>query len=359
MSFTRAVIDSHMHLYHWYDEDGTDFISQIDAYIDRFGLRSVNLCGIPVHGCDVGNNIMCAIYKVHNPDAYAYGGLVYPSLPASVPFPDGMDAASQYNELMKVGFDGIKLLETKPLEYRMVSLPFTDPFYEGMFAQAEKDRTHFIWHVADPETFWDREKIPERFIERGWFYGDGTYPSLERIYNDVFEILERHPRLKIQFAHFFFWADHPEKLVRLFSDYPDVNVDIVPGAEMYDSFEQNHDFYKDFFIRYSNRIVYGSDVSFTVRDPKYSIDHYAKLTEAIYDSMTTDKSVSIYTAKCRGFSLSDSVCRNIFHDNFLQECSEKPREINRKALKKYIAKYEHLIKDSEEKKAILDFSVSL
>lgn len=359
MRFKRAVIDSHMHLYHWYDEDGTDFISQIDAFIDRFGFKSINLCGIPVHGCDVSNNIMCAIYKIHNPDVYAYGGLVYPAFPVSVPLPDGMDATTQYNELMEVGFDGIKLLETKPLEYKMVSMPFTDPFYAGLFSQAEKDYTPFIWHVADPESFWDREKIPVRFIERGWFYGDGAYPSLEKIYNDVFTILDRHPCLKIQFAHFFFWADYPDKLASLFAKYPNVNIDIVPGAEMYDTFEKNHDFYKDFFLRYSKRIVYGSDVSFTVRDPKYSMEHYARLTEAIYNSMTTDQTVSIYTARCRGFSLNEDACNNIFHDNFLRECSEKPKTINRKALRRYIDKYAHQIRNMSEKREILHFSATL
>ena len=360
MKFDRKVIDGHMHLYNWFSLNGQDFMSEIDDFREKFGIKAINLCAIPVYeNCDVSNNIMCAIYKLHDKTAYAHGGFVYPTLPAKLPMPDGMDALTQYKELMEIGFDGMKFIESKPQEYKSLALPFNDDFYADFFEQAEKDETCIVWHVADPDTFWDRTKIPERFIERGWFYGDGTYPSLERVYGDVLDVLNKHKKLKVQFAHFFFWSEYPEKLENLFGKYENVNVDIVPGAEMYDSFNAHYQFYQDFFKKYSDRIVFGTDVSFTASDPKYSMEHYSKLNKEIYYVFTTDREVSIYTAKCKGLNLPAEVLDKILYGNFIKAHSPEPKPINKVALKKYIDKYSHLIKDERTKNEILKYAQNL
>ena len=360
MKFERKVIDSHMHLYNWFSLDGQDFMTEMDGFRKKFGLQAINLCSMPVYAnCDVSNNIMCAIYKLHDKTVYAHGGFVYPELPAKLPLPEGMDALTQYEELMEIGFDGMKFIESKPQEYKALQLPFTNDFYKEFFEKAEKDGTPIVWHVADPDTFWDRTKIPERFVERGWFYGDGTYPSLERVYGDVFYVLDKHPELKVQFAHFFFQSEHPEKLEELFGKYKNVNIDIVPGAEMYESFNANYEFYRKFFEKYAERIVFGTDVSFTAGDPKYSMEHYRRLSREIYDAFTTDREVSIYTAKCKGLNLSDEALNKILCENFIKAHTPEPKPINKAALKKYIEKYKHLIKDSTVKGEILKCSETL
>lgn len=360
MIFGKKVIDSHMHLYNWFGSDGRDFMTEIDDFRKKFGIHAVNLCAIPVYAnCDVSNNIMCALYKLHDKTAYASGGFVYPELPAKLPLPEGMDALTQYNELMEIGFDGMKFIESKPQEFKALNLPFTDGFYKKFFEKAEKDETPIVWHVADPDTFWDRTKIPERFIERGWFYGDGTYPPLERVYGDVFYVLDKHPELKVQFAHFFFWSEYPGKLEELFGKYENVNVDIVPGAEMYDSFNNNYEFYREFFEKHADRIVYGTDVSFTAGDPKYSMEHYSKLNREIYDAFTTDRKVSIYTAECKGLNLSDEALDKILYGNFIKAHTPEPKQINKAALKKYIEKYNHLINDGTIKSEILKYAETL
>ena len=177
MAFDRPVIDSHLHLYSWFNNQGQTLFEGFDEYQRSHGFEAINLCALPFHYGDIGNNIMAALYKLHNPTAYAYGGIAYPELPVRLPLPEGMDALSQYRELMEIGFDGIKLIETKPDDQKLLGMPLDHPFYEPFFAAAEADGTHLVWHVADPETFWDINRIPERFLKAGWFYGDGTFPS--------------------------------------------------------------------------------------------------------------------------------------------------------------------------------------
>lgn len=356
MKFKKDVIDSHIHLFSWFDEDGEQTLFEaFDDYQERFGMKALNICALPAFKSgDVSNNILSILYKLHNPTAYAYGGLVYPELPVNPPLPENMDAATQYDELMEIGFDGIKLMETKPMEYKMIELPFTDIFYDEFFKKAEKDGTHFIWHVADPETFWDINRAPEWAIREGWYYGDGSYPSNTDIYKQVFKILEKYPKLNVTFAHFFFLADHPDILEKIFDKFENVSIDLVPGSEMYNGINNNYELYQEFFRKYSNRILYGTDVSFPI-----VLENWDYLATGVYDAVTTDKEKEIYSVEFRGLNLPDDVCEKILCDNFLEKCHRKPTPVNVPALKRYIEKYGHLIEDEKTKALILDYVLNL
>ena len=345
MKLTRKVIDSHWHLYPWADENGEDFYTVIDRYQKELGLSAINLCSIPVyHDLGPAQNVLCALYKLHNPTAYAYGGLAYTDKPVCFPQPEGFDMLTQYNELMEMGFDGIKMIETKPAEQKEYQIKIKDPYFEDFFAACEKNGTPMVWHVADPDTFWDINKIPERFIARGWFYGDGTYMSLEEMYGQVYEVLDRHPKLKATFAHFFFLSEHPEKLEELFSKYENLCIDIVPGGEMYAAFRENYDFYRGFFEKYSDRILFGTDASFTEND---LYNHYTNIVTQVYNFLATDKDIEIYGEKCAAIQVSDEAKDNMLYKNFQRVAGETPKAVNKAAVKKYFEKYKHLITDKK------------
>lgn len=345
MIMNRKVVDSHWHSYPWADENGKDFYTVIDEYQKRLGLAGLNICSIPVyHDLGPAQNVLPLLYKLHNPTAYAYGGLVYTDKPVKFPQPEGFDMLTQYNELMEMGFDGIKMLETKPAEQKEYQVRINDPYFKDFFAAVEKDGTHMIWHVADPDTFWDINKIPERFIERGWFYGDGTYMSLEEMYGQVYDILESNPNIAVTFAHFFFLSEHPEKLEELFAKYPNVSIDITPGGEMYAAFRENFEFYKGFFEKYSDRIFFGTDASFTHND---LFDHYMNIVTQVYNFCATDKDIEIYGEKCPAIQLSEEATDNILYKNFERVAGTAPKPVNKAAVKKYVEKYKSLITDKE------------
>jgi len=332
------------------DRDGRDFCEVLDAFQAENNLDGVNICSIPIYR-DLGpaQNMLAAIYKLHNPKVYAYGGLVYPQKPFKNPMPENMDPLSQYRELMEIGFDGIKMLETKPYEQRDYSVCIDDDYFDSFFEACERDNTHMIWHVAAPETFWDINRIPKRFLDRGWYYGDGTYMSYERVYNLVFNILKKHPKLSVNFAHFFFMSEHPEKLEALFESYPNVGVDITPGAEMYGSFDKRRDFYREFFIKYADRIMFGSDTSYSGA----GLDHLKHRGKNVRDFLTTDNDVTVIDNSCKGISLPDETIDKIFYKNFEKAAGSTPKPINKEALKRYVHKYKYLINDDKMLEYIL------
>ena len=339
----RKVIDSHWHLYIYEDEKGRDFRAVMDEFQKNNGLDGINICSIPVYGgLGPAQNILAALYKLHNPNAYAYGGLVYPVRPFQKPMPALMEPLEQYNELMAIGFDGIKMLETKPTEQKAYGMCIDDMYYDSFFTAVEADGTHMVWHVADPDTFWDIDRIPKVFLERGWYNGDGTYLSYEDTYQQVFNVLDRHPNLPVSFAHFFFYSEKPEELTQVFEKYPGTSVDVTPGSEMYAAFRERRDFYRDFFIKYADRILFGTDTAVKGDD----MTHFALRGRAVRDFLSTDEDLQVLQVKTHGIDLPEDVQRKILGGNFQRLAGKTPRPIDKKALKAYMEKYLPLIEDA-------------
>ena len=335
----EKVIDSHLHIFEYEDKNGNSFIDGFDEYIENMGVRAINIASLPSgKGRDVSNNIMIAFYKLANKKAYAHGGLVYPEYPAPDKMPEGMDFVTQYKELMEIGFDGMKMLEGKPTLHKRVGHDLSDDLFDPFFAEMEKDGTHLIFHVNDPEEFWD--KNADQWIkDAGWYYGDGGYASNEEVYRQMERILEKHPNLCVNFAHFFFYSKRPEKLVELFEKHPNMGVDITPGGEMYIAFDENREYYKDFFVKYSERIQFGTDSCFP-----YGTECYRWLTDRVYRYIATDEQFKGFADRIHtGMKLPREACENILYKNFERTVGTEPKKINKDALKKYIEKYKYLI----------------
>ena len=341
MKFERPTIDSHIHLYDWFHEDGSDYFLKFDQMQQTLGLEGfcIECMTDPIYG-GVENNVMAALYKLHNPTAYAHGAIAYPSYPISLPFQEGLDPLTQYREMIEIGFDGLKILY-KPDVQKLKALPIDHEVYEPLFSQMEKDGTHIVWHVADPAEFWSSE------CKRRCNYSDGTYLSYEDMMSQTLNVLKRHPNLNVTFAHFMFLSERPEVLEALFANYPNLAVDITPGTEMYIPFTKRRDFYRAFFEKYADRILFGSDAGI----PRYNGNE--ELIKAVYQAITEGEEVSIWGLFARGLELSDSTCCQILRDNFIRKSGETPKVIDRDALKRYVIKYLPLMKKEGNKAQIV------
>ena len=61
----------------------------------------------------------------------------------------------QVKRFMAMGYDGIKLLEMKPMLLRNLGQAWlSKPCYEEMFGYLEEKQIPVLLHVNDPETFW-------------------------------------------------------------------------------------------------------------------------------------------------------------------------------------------------------------
>lgn len=346
MKFERTVIDSHYHIYGWYNDAHKNLFETTEAYREGRGFQYVNVCALPclheVPFTSVESNMFVALCKLRYPWMFAHGGLCYDRFPVPEQMDAEMDPLTQYQELMEIGFDGIKMLETKPTEMKAIGRKMSDPLYEPFFAAIEKAGTHMVWHVADPLPFWDPANAPESCKEAGWWYGDGTFPTKEEIYEQVLTVLDRHPKLNVTFAHFFFLSDEVERLEKIFATYPNVCVDLTPGVEMYGSFGKDSAFFRSFFTKYADRLVYGTDASdWGSREGNWEI------SDTVYRFLTTGEDFDIWNYRFKGLALGDEALDKILQGNFLRKVAPAPKPVNVDALKAYVKKYRHLVQSEQ------------
>ena len=347
MAFEIDTIDSHIHLYKWFDKNGKSYINALDDLQNETGVKGITLASLtdPIYGA-FEYNIMSAIYKLFSPTAYALANLYFPELPVKAPICKEFDPKTQYEELMEIGFDGFKIL-FKPDLQRLAEIPFNSPVFEDFYTNCEKDGTYILCHVADPKQNWTTS-----FSAGPWNYFDGTYLPREEMYNQVFDVLESHPKLNICFAHFFFMEDEPNKLEKLFAKYKNLCVDLAPGL-MFRKFEREKEFFTDFLTKYSNRIIYGSDATIN-ENPKN-----AELMTAVYNGITTNNTIDIWDFKSQGIKIPEKAAQNILSETFKNHCGKTPKAINKAALKKYIEKYLDYIKNEQEKQQIINLLKTL
>lgn len=347
------LIDAHLHIYKYQDDKGGLFLNAFDEYIDKFNFRAINVASLPSGVLGVGNNILCALYKLTGEEKiYAHAGLIYNESARNC---GDIDPLSQYNELMEIGFDGFKMIEGKPSYYKRIRIPLDDPFYDEFYSACERDGTHILSHVADPADFWDASRVDPEHIKKGWFYGDGTYPTKEELTHQVEGLLEKHPKLSLTLAHFFFLSSEPRRLSALFEKYKGLAVDITPGGEMYIDFNSHHDYFKDFFTKYSSRILLGTDGDFPNHMPAMEW-----LMDRICKFVATDLATDAWgSSPLVGLKLEPSDAKRILCDNFLSRVGEAPRKINRKALKEYIERHKHRIGDKGVAQKIEELSKKL
>jgi predicted TIM-barrel fold metal-dependent hydrolase len=243
------VIDSHVHFVH------PERMDEILSLMDAVPCYRFNLVCVP--NPDATTHNPAALYfKTRYPDrVYISGALDYSVLIDPVHAPKRL--AEQIPGLKAAGFDGLKLIEGKPQVRKLLPYPLDGPLYAGMWSVLEQEGFPVVFHVNDPDEFWNN--CPAWARDAGWDYSDGTYPSKEDLYCEVERILGRHPGLKIIFAHFCFLSHDLGRLGNFLEIHPGVCVDLAPHLDMYRHFTANPAAAREFFLRFQDRILYGTD----------------------------------------------------------------------------------------------------
>lgn len=346
----RRIIDGHIHYAHYSYADSLMAILD-GAGIDRLGV----VCTPDEQRLSL---VPDALYlKAMHPDkVYVFGGLDISPL-FMAPDIAGEAFAHYVDVLCGMGVDGIKMIEGKAEIRKRLPIPdFDDPVYEPYWEKLAQAQIPLIFHVNDPEEFWDVEKIPEWALERGWFYGDGTYINNEDQYRQVLNVLDRHPDLKVTFAHFFFLSAQLERLAGYLDRYPNMYVDLTPGIEMYFNFAVDPQKARDFFLKYQDRILYGTDIGARalLLDRQAGIETEESLAriEVVRGFLENDGPFQLThrgflfgdpEATFFGIQLPNDVLDKIYYQNFSQFAGVNPKPLNREAILEECARLEMMI----------------
>ena len=299
------IADSHIHCrFSRYDE----ICYMLDS-IAKVGVTDVCLLSLPYRG--VVENLAALYTKLNYKrlGVRVFGGFHVTDRYAAIP------PETQAEILLNMGCDGFKIMYSPNLA-KYYGRSINDSHFNKMFSLFEERGTPVNIHLADPEDFWGKG---ERY--------DDSFPSYEQLFEDMFAMLDRHPKMRVTFAHFMFLSNQPEKAKMVMDKYPNVNFDITPGVEMYYNFDKNLDFWRDFFKIYSHRIIFGTDCNTTKKTFNHNLELlvYRKLTEKteLFTQSCYNRDFNVF-----GMNLDEETVKNICYNNFFRFIGKDPVPVN-------------------------------
>lgn len=314
------VVDAHLHMRR------ADGAPGLEALLRACGLRQVALMSIPSYaGEGPGQNIGGLLAKARHPDSvFLFGGLTY-DYPATPP--EALDFAGQARRLVAAGCDGIKMIEGKPGTRKAIGdIPLDSPLYDGFYGYLEANGIPLLSHVGDPETFWDRARIPDWAESAGWGWWRGEYPHIDQLRRETARVLAAFPRLKVIFAHFYFLSEDVERAAAFLDAYPNAALDITPGLEMYVDFSAAPRAWHDFFTTYQERILFGTD-----NTANETVMPLAQAVEKVYAQRTfleTENDIVWWNETLHGIALAPDALKKIYHRNFARHAGTTPKPVN-------------------------------
>ncbi len=351
VSNSFPIIDAHIHY------GSPSFMPDLMMVVDELGVDKINIVCTP-HQSRLSLVPDALHLKAHHPERiFVFGGLDISTL-FIAPDQAGVIFADYVDTLSEMGCDGLKMIEGKPDMHKMLPLPpFDGDVYAPLWERLEERGTPLVFHVNDPEEFWDEERIPEWALERGWFYGDGTYVDNEGQYTQIINVLERHPGLNVIFAHFFFLSAQLPRLGDLLDRFPNMCVDLTPGIEMYRNFARMPDETRDFFIQYQDRIVYGTDIGAKalLATPELGIEMGESSSRAFLVQSFLEREGEFELPASEGFLFGDSkdpfrgiklppeVLEKIYHRNFERMAGSEPKPLNPRVIVEECARLSMMI----------------
>jgi len=313
-----ARIDGHAHL------SGLEGIARLVRSARAAGLERMNLACL-WRAETVNANPEAFVAKAEHPELfYVFGGLDHCSC-ISGGRVGSPPLAAQVDRLAELGADGIKMIETKPTSRKVLDVPADSDYFEGLFSRLEERSLPLLWHVADPEEFWDPVRVPAWARKAGWFY-DGSFVPKETLYAEVERVLERHPRLVVIFAHFLFLSADLARAGAFLDAHGRAHLDLAPGWELLYNMSRDPERSREFFVKYADRIVYGTDISSGMR-PQAAAELAGAVARWLSTADTFRESPDY--GVLRGLSLPEDVLAKIFRGNFERIAGARPRPLRR------------------------------
>ena len=202
-----------------------------------------------------------------------------------------------------------------------------DPIFTPVFAWLASNGHTLVAHIAEPIACWqplDANNPYRHYYSKHpeWhMHGRTDRPDHATMVAARDRVIERHPTLRVIGAHLGSLEYDVAELAKRFDKYPNFAVDTSGRARIGDLGRQERDKVREFFIRYQDRIMFGSDRSARgqlAMKPDQLEESLKKLTDALelgWAYYATDKVVTVNGQACHGVALPQDVLLKIFSTN--------------------------------------------
>lgn len=249
----------------------------------------------------------------------------------------GKREANRLEQAVRQGARGIKIFKALGLGVRLNNdklLRVDDPRLDPIWRRAGKLGAIIAWHVADPVAFFKKpDKNNERWDElklaEDWSFYGKDYPSHAELLAARDRVIARHPKTIFLGIHL---ANYPENLdyvAKVLDRFPNLHVDTsarVPEFGRHPAAKV-----RAFFIKYQDRIMFGSDLIVTPRGMQLGSVSADERPPSVADAVefyaahrryfeTTRRQIAHPTPiqgrwKVNAINLPPEVLRKLYHDN--------------------------------------------
>jgi predicted TIM-barrel fold metal-dependent hydrolase len=316
------VIDCHVHFHP--SAQATDEEIQMMCGFMMNLIKKGSLSKIYLSGAEAGLYL-----KTKHPNLFYAGGSV-PWSGWTQRLPD-VNWSNYINSLIQMGYDGVGEMGSKPVQ-RTKHKPLDGHYYWDFWKACETLAFPVLCHVADPEEFWDKNRIPNWAKKRGWSYYKKDYPTKEELYNELECVLSAYPNLRIVLAHFYFMSADLERASDFLELYKNVNFDLSLGIELMYNISRRRDDWRDFFIKHQDRIFFGTDIgTWHTFDEAISriwlVRNFLESNEEFFAPPASNNFLTRYKKPFIGLKLPESVLGKIYSQNFQRLWGKKTRKI--------------------------------
>ena len=239
----------------------------------------------------------------------------------------GARIAAQLEEDVRAGATGIgEIMKSFGLTTRKADgsrLALDDPELEIVWETAGRLGIPVFVHTGDPAEFFEPHDVQnERWLEMALFpdrvlNDRSRFPTFDDLMAERDRLIAKHPNTTWVLAHMGWHTQDLARLGEIFERHPNVLAEV--GAVLYDLGRQPR-FAREFFTRWSDRILFGKD-SFAPDEYPY----YWRVFE------TADEYFDYYRDyhafwKLYGMDLPDDVLRDVYYRNALRIIPGMPAE---------------------------------
>ncbi|HNR41792.1 MAG TPA: amidohydrolase family protein [Bacteroidales bacterium] len=328
------VIDAHNHLW------GNWQVEKVVETMDRAGVVSY---------CDLTGNVRIEFkeggYRISPGDisdffdncAEKYPGRFYCftmanlAQPADKPlFTDHRRFVEEFIEMLNMhvnkGAKGLKVLKELGLRYRDAGgslIPCDDQRLFPLWEEAGRLGIPVLIHQADPAGFFEpvtpeNEHYDNLKKYHSWSFADPSFPRKTELLKQRDNLVKQHPGTVFILPHFANYAENIQYVSGLLDENPNVYIDFSAridelGRQPYSS--------REFFIRYQDRIIFGTDMPANIDDSLEMYRTYFRFLETFDESFYSpdyDGTFGYARWPVCGIGLPREVLKKIYSENILR-----------------------------------------
>lgn len=311
------IIDAHMH----YADDDPDFL----ALLADYDLKFLNICFVKEINVDWRDQ--AALYREMSqqfPNRFAWC--------TSFTLPDFVNPNWHDETIASLDADfaegaiACKVWKNVGMELRkpdgsfvMPDDPIFDPIYEHI---ASRNKT-LLTHIAEPIACWqpltgDNPHMAYYRDNPEWhMYNRPEYPSHAQLIAARDNIVAKHPKLRVVGAHLGSLEFDVDEVATRLDKYPNFAVDI--SARLIDLAIQPTDKVRNFFLRYADRILYGTDVVMRQRPSAMQPEERANALQRLRENFEThfaffndDKPMQVRDRATKGIKLPQDTLQQLY-----------------------------------------------